>query len=139
MPEKRWLLKSEPGEYSWRDLEKREKDIWDGVKNPGALKNIRMMKPGDKAFFYHTGKEKAIVGIMEIASLPYPDPKADDPRIVVVDVAGKEKLALPVTLKKIKESGLFPDWELVRQPRLSIVPVTKEQWETIIKWSQNQE
>ncbi len=135
MQEKRWLLKSEPGEYSWNDLEKKGKDIWDGVRNPGALKNMRLMQPGDKAFFYHTGKEKAVVGIMEIASLPYPDPGTDDPHIVAVDVAGKTKLAFPVTLKRIKESGQFPGWELVRQPRLSVVPVSKEQWDTIMDWS----
>ena len=131
----RWLLKSEPGEYSWEDLKNKKKDIWDGVKNPGALKNIRMMQPGDKAFFYHTGSEKRIVGIMKVVSEPYPDPGAGDPKIVAVDVATERKLPLPVTLKEIKESGLFPDWELVRQPRLSVLPVSNKQWDTVIKWS----
>ncbi len=130
----RWLLKTEPGEYSFKDLQRDKKTVWDGVKAPGALKNMRSMKKGDQALIYHTGKEKAVVGTARIASDPYPDPEQENDRFLVVDIEAGEPLRKPVTLSAIKKSNLFFDWELVKQPRLSIMPVSKNQWEIIIDW-----
>lgn len=120
-----WLLKSEPNEYSFEDLEREGRAVWDGVKNNLALKHMRSVKPGDEAFFYHTGKEKAIVGIARVETAAYPDPEADEERIVVFDLSPVRRLTKPVTLDSIKESGQFGDWELVRMPRLSVMPVSE--------------
>lgn len=130
-----WLLKTEPGEFSWDDLVEEGESVWDGVKNPVALKNLSSMKPGDKALIYHTGKQKAVVGTAAVTSLPYPDPQFSDPSRLVIKVAPLERLSRPVELARIKTSGMFADWALVRQPRLSVVPVSPKQWETIISWS----
>ncbi len=121
-----WLLKSEPTDYSYQDLEKDGRAVWDGVTNALALKHMRRVKPGDEAFFYHTGREKAIVGIARVETGAYPDPEAGDDRIVVFDISPLRPLANPVTLKRIKESGRFGGWELVRMPRLSVMPVSRE-------------
>lgn len=121
-----WLLKSEPGDYSYADLENDARTVWDGVSNNLALKHIRQVKPGDEAFFYHTGKERAIVGIARVESEPYPDPDADDERIVVFDLSPKRRLPKAVSLDEIKGSGEFADWELVRIPRLSVMPVPED-------------
>jgi predicted RNA-binding protein with PUA-like domain len=129
-----WLLKTEPDEYSWQDLKNEGNDSWDGVKGSGALKHMRFMKPGDKVFIYHTGKEKAIVGTATITREAYPDPDSDDGRLLVVDLEAGQALPKPVTLAEIKQSGNFTDWELVRQPRLSVMPVSKEQWDVINNW-----
>ncbi len=129
----RWLLKTEPGEYSFQDLKQEGEAVWDGVKGAGALKNMRDMQVGDEVFIYHTGKEKAIVGTGKVTRAAYPDPEKDDDRFLVVDIAAGEALPAPVTLAAIKASGFFPDWELVRQPRLSVVPVDGEVWEKILK------
>ncbi len=131
----RWLLKTEPGEYSIKDLEKDAVTVWDGVKAPAALKNMRSMKTGDEVLIYHTGKEKAVVGMGSVVTDPYPDPEQDDERYVVVKIAFGKTLQRPVSLAVIKKSKLFPDWELVNQPRLSVVPVSVEQWDKIIEWS----
>lgn len=128
-----WLLKSEPEDYSYADLVRDGRGRWDGVRNPRALKNIRQMKPGDLAFFYHTGKERAIIGIAEVMTLPFPDPDADDPKLVVVDVAPREQLTKPVTLAEVKSWPEFADWELVRQPRLSVMPVPEAAWHRILQ------
>ncbi len=129
-----WLLKTEPGEYSFKDLLGDQKTSWDGVKAPGALKNMRSMKKGDRALIYHTGKEKAVVGKARVTSEPYSDPEQEDDRLLVVDIEAIEPLTRPVTLTEIKQSNLFSDWELVKQPRLSIMPVSEKQWETIVDW-----
>ncbi len=121
-----WLLKSEPNDYSFEDLEKEGRAVWDGVANNLALKHMRHAKPGDEVFFYHTGKEKAIVGIARVETEAYPDPNASEARFVVFDVKPVRRLAKPVTLSRIKESGQFDAWELVRMPRLSVMPVSKE-------------
>ena len=121
-----WLLKSEPDDYSYEDLEKDGRAVWDGVANNLALKHIRQMKPGDEALFYHTGKERAIVGVARVESEPYPDPEADDESLLVFDVSPVRRFARSVTLSEIKESSEFDDWELVRIPRLSVMPVPKE-------------
>ncbi len=132
-----WLLKTEPGDYSWNDLKKDGQADWDGVRAPAAQRHISRMKPGDLALIYHTGTERAAVGVAEVTALPYPDPGDLTGRYQVVNVASRQDLPRPVTLKEIKDSGLFPDWELVRQPRLSVVPVSRQQWHKIIEWSRS--
>src|SRR5262245_15251335 len=124
----RWLLKTEPGTYSWDDLMRERKTTWDGITNPVALKHIRAMSKGDEALFYHTGGERAIIGIAEIASAPYPDPKSKDERLVVVDLKPRRKLARPVTLDQIKSDKTFSGWDLLRIGRLSVVPVPEAMW-----------
>jgi predicted RNA-binding protein with PUA-like domain len=128
-----WLLKSEPQDYSYTDLKQAERTVWNGVKNPLALKYLRTMQPTDEALFYHTGKERRVVGIAQILSLPYPDPALDDPKLVVVDIRAVRSLPQPVTLAQIKQSGNFADFDLIRLPRLSVVPVSAEYWQQILQ------
>jgi hypothetical protein len=97
-----WLLKTEPSTYSWNDLVKAKRAVWDGVKNPTALRNLREMKVGDQAFIYHTGDEKSIIGIAKVVKAAYPDPKAGDESLVVVDLEPVKPLKNPVTLASIK-------------------------------------
>lgn len=129
---KKWLLKTEPGTYSFSDLAREGHTCWDGVSNPVALGHLRAMQKGDEAFFYHTGAEKAIVGVARIVSDPYPDPKLDDPRRVVVDVAPVRSLDHPVTLAAVKADPRFRDFALVRIGRLSVMPVSPEQWKALL-------
>ncbi|MBH59473.1 MAG: hypothetical protein CMO19_03525 [Thaumarchaeota archaeon] len=135
MVKKYWLLKEEPNKYSYDDLIKDKKTVWDGVGNNLALKNIRNISKGDEAFFYHTGKEKSVIGIVEVTKDPYSDPNKDDNRFVVFNVKPIKKLKRPVSLKEIKANKIFKEFELVRIPRLSVMPVTKKYWDTIIKLS----
>ncbi len=128
-----WLFKQEPSTYSYSQLESDRTTVWDGVRNNLALKHLRSVKKGDKALFYHTGEEKQAVGIMEIISDPYPDPK--DKSLVVVDVRPAGRLAKPVTLDAIKRDQAFSGWELVRISRLSVMPVPEKLWNRIIKMS----
>ena len=128
-----WLMKTEPSEYSYDDLVSEKKAVWTGVHNPVALKNIRSMKKGDRAFVYHTGGEKAVIGIAEIVSEPYPDPKGGDERLAVVDLRPVEKLGSAVTLASIKADKRFADFLLVRIGRLSVMPVSSDQWNWILK------
>jgi predicted RNA-binding protein with PUA-like domain len=123
-----WLLKTEPDHYSYADLERDGATVWDGVSNNAALKNIRDMRPGDQALIYHTGDERQAVGVAEVTSEPYPDPKAGDTKLVVVDVRPLRRLARLVGLAEVKADPSFADFALVRQGRLSVVPVTPEQW-----------
>src|SRR5712692_5318647 len=109
-----WLVKQEPSTYSYDNLEKEKKTVWDGVHNNLALKYIRAMKKGDKGLFYHTGEEKQAVGIIEISSGPYPNSKESDKRFVVVDVRPVSRLKRPFTLEEIKKDPKFKDWELLR-------------------------
>jgi len=132
-----WLVKQEPTIYSYDMLEKQRKTVWDGVHNNLALKHIRSMKKGDMAFFYHTGKEKQVVGITEIASNPYQNPKEDDERFVVVDVKPSSRLKRPITLDEIKKDNKFKDWELLKISRLSVMPVPSNLWDEIIIKSKN--
>ena len=127
----RWLLKTEPSTYSWDQLVRDKKTTWDGVANATALIHLRAMKKGDVALIYHTGDEKAAVGVAEIASAPYPDPKEDDEKLVVIDVKAKKKLARPVTLSEIKADATFAGWDLLRIGRLSVVPVPDTMWARI--------
>ena len=131
-----WLCKQEPSTYNIDELEKEKKTSWDGVHNNLALKHIRQMKKGDLAFFYHTGDEKQIVGIMEITSAPYPNPKEKDPRFVAIDVKFKKRLQRPIPLDEIKNNKAFKDWELLRISRLSVMPVSSPIWHEINKISQ---
>jgi len=130
-----WLLKSEPGVYAFADLARDKTTTWDGVTNNVALKHIRAMAKGDLAFIYHSGDEKSIVGIADVASEPYPDPKAGNPKIVVVDLRAKDALARPVSLAAIKAKKEFADFALVRISRLSVMPVTAAQWKSLLAMS----
>ncbi|MBI2679858.1 MAG: EVE domain-containing protein [Candidatus Solibacter usitatus] len=112
-----FLAKTEPGTYSIADLERERRTVWDGVKNPQALRAIREMRPADRVFMYHSGGESAVVGLAKVASEPRPDPK--NPKLTIIDLEFLTRLETPVTLHEIKESGLFKDWALVRQGRLS--------------------
>jgi predicted RNA-binding protein with PUA-like domain len=123
-----WLLKTEPGTYSYDNLERERKVMWDGVANALALKHLRSMRRGDLAFIYHTGDEKQIVGIAEVASDPYPDPKQDDSKLVVVDLKPRNRLPRAVTLAEIKAAKEFAEFALVRIGRLSVMPVTAHIW-----------
>jgi predicted RNA-binding protein with PUA-like domain len=123
-----WLLKTEPEAYAYADLERDGSTIWDGVSNNAALIHIRNMRPGDQALIYHTGDERQAVGLAEVTSAPYPDPKLGDQKLVVVDVRPLRRLARPVTLAEVKADQFFADFALVRQGRLSVVPVSSEQW-----------
>jgi len=126
-----WLLKTEPGSYSYEDLEREGRAVWDGVSNPVALKNLRSMKEGDAVVVYHTGDERAAVGLAEVVRAAYPDPKKGDPRLVVVDLRPRGRFPRPVTLDEIKSLALFKDSPLVRQGRLSVVPLTAPQWKAL--------
>ena len=132
-----WLLKTEPNDYSYDQLEQEGRTRWDGVRNPAALKNIRAMKTGDRAFMYHTGKEKAVVGVVEIMTAAYPDPEKKEAKLVVVDIEARKRLGRPVTLAEIKALPAFEGSPLVRQGRLSVVPLTEKQWKTIEEWSRS--
>ena len=130
-----FLVKTEPGEYSYDDLVRDRRTTWNGVTNSLALKHIRSMKKGDLAFFYHTGKEKQVVGIAKVVSNPYPDPRRKDPTLVVVDLAPQKKLKNPVSLHTIKSLKKFSTFPLVRIGRLSVMPVTGSEWKGIISLS----
>jgi predicted RNA-binding protein with PUA-like domain len=130
-----WLLKTEPTCYSWPDLERDKKTVWDGVTNALALKNLRTIKKGDEAFIYHTGDERSVIGIARVVSNPYPDPKEEDDRLAVVDLKIERKLAQPVSLSDIKADKAFAGWDFLRLGRLSVVGVPPALWERIIELS----
>lgn len=125
---RRWLFKTEPEEYSYTDLERDTKCVWDGVSNNLALKNLREVKLGDEILIYHTGHEKAIVGVAEVISEPYTDPTANDDHLVVVNLKPKRRLAQPLTLAEIKAIDGLSAFDLVRLPRLSVMPISNEHW-----------
>jgi predicted RNA-binding protein with PUA-like domain len=127
-----WILKTEPSTYSFDRLVTEHRAVWDGVTNAVALKHIRSMAKGDEAGIYHTGDEKALVGLARIASDPYPDPKGDDPKLVVVDIEAGDRLAHPVTLATIKADPAFAELGLVRMSRLSVVPVPADKWKRLM-------
>ena len=130
-----WLVKQEPKSYNFSILKKDKKTVWDGVHNNLALKHINNMKKGDLILFYHSGDEKQVVGIMQVSSKPYSNPKETNERFVVVDVKYKKELQNPVTLSEMKKQKKFKNWELLRISRLSVMPVPKEIWNSIIKMS----
>ncbi len=127
-----WLFKSDPDTYSFADLQRDTRTVWDGVSNNLALKHLRSTHKGDRVLIYHTGEEKAIVGFAEVVSEPYPDPKQKDPRLTVVDLQAGEKLPRPVSLEQIKKQPNLKSFELVRLPRLSVMPVSDSQWEALL-------
>ncbi len=126
-----WLLKTEPSAYSYDNLEKEGRARWDGVMNPAALRNLRAMKKGERVLVYHTGAEKAVVGTAEVVAEAYPDPRYKGGTLVVVDIEPRGRLARPVALAEIKAMPEFADSPLVRQGRLSVVPITAPQWRAI--------
>jgi predicted RNA-binding protein with PUA-like domain len=126
-----WIFKQEPTCYSFSDLRRDGRTVWDGVGNALARKNLRQIKRGDLVLFYHTGKEKAVVGIMRAASDARDAPTPDDPKAVVVEVEPVGPLPRPVALAEIKAESALADWDFVRLPRLSVAPVTEAQWKRI--------
>lgn len=128
-----WLLKTEPGVFSFDDLVKARQTAWDGVTNALALKYIRSMVVGDEAFIYHTGDEKAAVGIAGVTKAPYADPKQADDKLVIVDVRAGKRLAKPVSLAQMKTDPRFAGSALLRIGRLSVVPLTEAQWKAILQ------
>ena len=128
-----WLLKTEPDNYSYFDLERDGSTIWDGVNNALALKHLRTMEIGDLALIYHTGKERQVMGVAQIISKPYGDPALNDDKRVVVQVRSLRKIPQPVTLAQIKQDEKFTDFDLLRLPRLSVVPVSESDWQHILK------
>jgi predicted RNA-binding protein with PUA-like domain len=128
-----WLLKTEPSTYGYDDLEREGRATWDGVKNPAALANLRKMEEGDAAFIYHTGDEKAVVGTALVKRAAYPDPRARDAKLVVVDLEPTGRLPRPVTLAELRGLAVFAQSPLLRQPRLSVVALTKAQWNALAR------
>ncbi len=128
-----WLLKTEPTTYSYDQLEKEGRTTWDGVRNNLALAHLRTMKAGDRVLIYHTGAEKAVIGLAKVAKAAYPDPKQDDPKHVVVDVIPERRLERPVTLAEVKAEASLKDLALVRMGRLSVMPVTPAQWKRLLE------
>jgi len=128
-----WLVKTEPSTYSYDDLARAATAVWDGVKNPVALRNLRAMHPGDQVLVYHTGDEKAVVGWATVVSAPYADPKKKDPKLIVIDLRAHRRLPQPVTLAQIKADTTLSELPIVRQGRLSVSPVTAPQWSRLLK------
>jgi len=126
-----WLFKEEPSHYSFADLQRDRKALWTGVSNALARKHLRQVQVGDRVLYYHTGKEKAVVGVMRVTGGPRPDPDEEDPKSVAVEVEPVRALERAVPLAEIKEDPLLADWDLVRISRLSVMPVTEEQWKRI--------
>ena len=127
----RWLFKEEPDHYNFADLERDGTTLWDGVTNNLARTNLRQVRSGDRIFYYHTGKERAVVGEMQAVGAPGPDPTADDPRSVAVAVRVVRRLHQPVSLERIKQDPVLADWDLVRLPRLSVMGVSEAQWRRV--------
>jgi predicted RNA-binding protein with PUA-like domain len=132
MARRYWLVKSEPSAYSWDDLVKAGEDVWDGVRNHQARNNLDTMKRGDLVLFYHSVHAREVVGIARVTREGYPDPTTDDPRWVAVDVAPVGPLAKPVTLSQIKNDAALKDVALVRQSRLSVVPLERNEFQRIL-------
>jgi predicted RNA-binding protein with PUA-like domain len=132
-----WLVKEEPDHYGYDQLERDRKTVWAGVRNPLAQKHLRGMRKGDSIFYYHTGKEKAVVAIARALGDAYPDPADDSGKLYVVDVAPSKRLTNPVTLAAIKADTAFASFALVRLSRLSVMPVTDAEWERINKMSRS--
>ena len=130
-----WLVKEEPEHYSYDQLVKEKKTVWAGVRNPLAQKHLRTIRKGDRIFYYHTGKEKAVVAIARALGDAYPDPADSAGKSYVVDVAPEKRLARPVTLAAIKADRAFASFALVRMSRLSVMPVSDAEWTRIVDMS----
>ncbi|HEY9776463.1 MAG TPA: EVE domain-containing protein [Planktothrix sp.] len=126
-----WLFKTEPSSYSYDDLERDKKTTWDGVTNALALKYLRQIRKGDQALIYHTGDVRSVIGVAEVSSEPYVDPKENDAKLVVVDLKPKKRLGRSVSLAEIKADKEFEDCLLVKMGRLSVLPVTDTQWKKL--------
>lgn len=126
-----WLMKSEPGAFSWDDLVRDGMTHWDGVRNYQASNNMKAMKRGDRAFFYHSVNEKRIVGIVEVVKEYYPDHTDKSGRFGMVDVKPVKPMAQPVTLARIKDEPKLADLALIRQSRLSVMPIGEAEWRLI--------
>jgi predicted RNA-binding protein with PUA-like domain len=127
-----WILKTDSDVYPFDQLERERKAVWDGVSNPVALKHIRSMTPGDPLLIYHSGAKKEIVGLARVTSAPYTDPKRGDPKLTVVDIEVEGRLPQTVSLAAIKADPSFAQLALVRQPRLSVIPVPESQWKKLL-------
>jgi predicted RNA-binding protein with PUA-like domain len=126
-----WLVKEEPTHYSFDDLVRDGKTSWTGVRNPLAQKHLQSMREGDRVFFYHTGDVKAVVGIAKTASKPYPDPGDEAGKLHAIDIVPVKKMPQPVTLASIKADKSFASFPLVRMSRLSVMPVSDDEWKQI--------
>ena len=131
----KWLFKEEPTHYGYDEFVKDKRAVWEGVKNPVAQRNLRGVKKGDSVYYYHTGKEKAVIGIAKAVTNAYPDPKDEAGKLYVVDIVPQKKLKRPVTLKEIKASRAFASFVLTRVPRLSVMPVNDKEWKEIERLS----
>jgi len=127
----RWLFKTEPKAYSFQQLQKDKQTVWDGVKNSLALKHLARVKKGDAVLIYHTGGEKAVVGIAHALVGAYPDPAKRDPKLLVVELRPVKALARPVSLSEMRANRRLAKFDLLRLPRLSVMPVNEEQWQAI--------
>ena len=136
MPRSYWLLKTEPESYGWAEQLRLGRGRWDGVRNPRARNILKSMKSGDYAFFYHTGDEKRIVGIVEVVEEAYPDPTDETGHFVAVDVVAVRPFVRPVTLKEVKAAPEFAEMTLVRAARLSVQHVAPEAWRRICEMGQ---
>ena len=130
-----WLLKSEPSTWSWDDQVKSKIDMWDGVRNYQARNNLMKMKKGDQCFFYHSVNEKSVIGIVEVHKEYYPDPTDKNKKFVAIDVKALKKLKNPVTLNRIKNNNKLRNIPLIKQSRLSVMPLTNDEFKEIIKLS----
>jgi predicted RNA-binding protein with PUA-like domain len=131
-----WLVKQEPEGYSWDDFVRDGRTEWTGVRNFQARNNLRQMKAGDRVFFYHSGTGKCVVGIAEVAKPAYPDPTADDPQWVAVDIKPVKPLKKAVELASMRDHPKLSNLLLIRQSRLSVVPLTKDEFATIVEMSE---
>jgi predicted RNA-binding protein with PUA-like domain len=134
-----WLFKEEPTSYSFDDLVSDGRTRWSGVKNPLAQRHLHTVRSGDRVLYYHTGAEKAVVGIARAACDPYPDPADPSGRRAAVDISPDRKLGRPVTLAEIKRMKMFESHPLVRIPRLSVMPVGDREWSAILRLSAGSE
>jgi len=126
-----WLVKSEPGDWSWQDQLATDTEPWDGVRNSQAQKNMRAMRPEDKVFFYHSGKTREIIGVCAVARGPYPDPDDDTGRFCLVDLKATESATSPIALAAVKADARLAHIALVRQARLSVMPIDAEAWQLL--------
>jgi predicted RNA-binding protein with PUA-like domain len=129
----RWLLKTEPTAYSWAQLERDGRTVWDGVKNALALRHLAAVETGDEALVYHTGDEKAAIGVAEVVRGAYPDPKQKDARLVVIDLKPLRVLARPVRLADMRANSKLAGFDVLRLPRLSVMPVSAAYWAAIME------
>jgi predicted RNA-binding protein with PUA-like domain len=128
---RQWLFKTEPSEYSYDDLERETKAVWDGVTNSLALKHLREVRMGDEILIYHSVDEKAIIGLAQAVSDPYPNPREDDDKLIVINLKPKRRLVRPLTLSEIKVIEEFKEFDLLRLPRLSVMPIPDNYWDRL--------